>query len=73
MGSSSKDNDRSTSNNLYTENMVTKHSRDYSQNSSLKISKKYIVCYIFFEIVNEFVLNTRIGALVDHKANKYKK
>jgi hypothetical protein len=39
----------------------------------LKFLKKYILCYIFFEILNEFVLNTGIGALADHKANKYKK
>ena len=39
----------------------------------LKYIYIYIVCYIFFEIVNVFVLKTRIGALVDHKENKYKK
>jgi hypothetical protein len=73
MGNSNKDNDRSTSNTLYSENRVTKHSRDCSQSSSLEISKKYIVCYIFFEIVNVFVLKTGIGAPTDHKENKYKK
>jgi hypothetical protein len=43
MGSSSKYNDKSTSNTLYSENRVTKHNRDCSQNSSLEISKKHIV------------------------------
>jgi hypothetical protein len=73
MGSSNKDNDRSTSNNLYSKKRVTKHSRDCSQSSSLEISKNYIVCYIFFEILNEFLLKTEIGAPADHKAKKYKK
>jgi hypothetical protein len=73
MGSSNKYNDISTSNTLYYENRVAKHSQYCSQNNSLEISKKYIVCYIFFEIVNVIVLKTRIGAPMDHKENKYKK
>ena len=50
MGNSSKYNDRSTSNTLYSEKWVTKYNRDCSQNNSLGISKKYIVQYIFSEI-----------------------
>jgi len=73
MGSSKIYNDRSTSNILYSKNRVTKHSQDCSQSISLEISKKYIVCYIFFEILNVFVLETGIGAPTDHKENKYKK
>ena len=70
MGNSNKDNDRSISNTLYSEKRVTKQSWDSSQSSSLEISKKYIVCYIFFEILNAFVLKTGIGAPAEHKANK---
>jgi hypothetical protein len=73
MGISNKDNYRSTSNTLYSKNKVIKHSRDCSQSNSLEISKKYKVCYIFFEILNVFVLKTRIGAHADHKENKYRK
>jgi hypothetical protein len=73
MGNSNKDNDRSTSNTLYFENKVTKHSQDCSQSSPLEISKKYIVCYIFFEIVNVFFLKTGIRILADHKEKKYNK
>jgi len=66
-------NDRSTSNTLYSESKVTNHNRDCSKSSCLEICKKYIICYIFFEIVNVFVLNTRIGAPMGNKSNKYKK
>jgi hypothetical protein len=73
VGNSNKDNDISISNTLYYENRVTKHSQFCFQSSSLEISKKYAVCYIFFEIVNAFVLKSGIGAPTDHKENKYKK
>jgi hypothetical protein len=39
----------------------------------LKFLKIYIVCYIFFEILNVFVLEIGIGDPADHKTNKYKK
>jgi hypothetical protein len=72
MGNSNKGNDRPTSNTLYSENSVTKYSRDCSQNSSFGISKKYIVHHIFFENLNVFVIMIGIGAPADHKANIFK-
>jgi hypothetical protein len=50
MGSSNEDNYRSTSNTLYSEKLGYKVQSRLFQNSSLEISKKYIVQYIFSEI-----------------------
>ena len=53
-------------------NWVTKYSRDYSENSSLGISKKiYSSIHILLNL-NVFVIMTGIGAPVDHKENMYK-